>query len=346
MADRLACEYLTLRLDSPVVVGACPLTMEPESLRQMVACGAGAVVLPSIFQEQLSQRNHSTRDYLQATPLRLESRQRSYNAGPDKYLTAIEETKRRSAVPVIASLNGYCDGAWLDYAERIEASGADALELNIQPVFADPRQSTEEIERELVAIVRRVCKRVAIPVAVKTTRNFTSLANMLRRFQSAGAAGVVLFAHELHWDFAIGQRQWTTDWELTPVDSLGATLAGVVQARAADLDMSIAASGGVRTAEDAIKVMLAGADVAMITSEIYRTGPAAISRIVQGLERYLETAGLPTLTQFRRVRPTPVFRSQSMLRNDYLVPLTRSLSYRDPTPVATRQTGDRYGHRD
>lgn len=344
MTDKTDCEYLTLPLHSPVVVGACPLTMEPESLRQMIACGAGAVVLPSIFQEQISVPDQLPGTMAATSDLGLD--QRIYNAGPDKYLTVIQETKHLASVPVIASMNGYCDGAWLDYAQRIEASGADALELNVQPVIADPRESAEEIETKLVELVRKVCASVAIPVAVKTTRNFTNLANLVQRIQSAGAAGAVLFAHEVRWDVAINRLQWTTEWELTPVDSLGATISGIVQTRAAGLDLSIAASGGVRTAEDAIKVMIAGADVAMITSEIYRAGPASISRIVKGIERYLETSGYPTLAHFRKARPTPVLRSYGAMRNDYLASLTRSTDYRDPTPVVPMQTGDQYGHRD
>lgn len=334
MAMTTACEYLQLPLKSPVVVGSCPLTMEPESVRQMVACGAGAVVLPSIFQEQFSD------------PDKVDPYSRIYNAGPDKYLRVVQEIKRLVSVPVIASLNGFCDGEWLDFARRIDAYGADAIELNVQPVIADPRESADAIETKLVEMVRKVCDSVAIPVAVKTTKRFTNLANVLRRFQSAGAAGVVLFAHDLHWDVAIDQLHWTTQWELTPVDSVGATVSGIVQARAAGLNLSIAASGGVRTADDAIKVMIAGADVAMITSEIYRAGPTAILRMVQGIERYLVTAGYPTLARFRQARPAPILRSHRGMRDDYLVSLTRSTKYRDPTPVHPVFTGDRYGHRD
>lgn len=346
MADKTDCEYLTLPLHSPVVVGACPLTMGPESLRQMIACGAGAVVLPSIFQEQIAVTDQFSGDRPSPASSDLELDQQIYNAGPDKYLTVIQETKRLASVPVIASMNGYCDGAWLDFARRIEASGADALELNVQPVIADPRESAEEIETKLVELVRKVCASVAIPVAVKTTRNFTNLANLVLRIQSAGAAGVVLFAHEVRWDVAINKLQWTAQWELTPIDSLGATVSGLIQTRVVGLDLSIAASGGVRTAEDAIKVMIAGADVVMITSEIYRAGPDAISGIVNGIERYLEISGYPTFAHFREARPTPVLRSHGAVRGDYLAPLTRSADYRDPTPVVPMQTGDQYGHQD
>jgi dihydroorotate dehydrogenase (fumarate) len=131
---------------------------------------------------------------------------------------------------------------------------------------------------------------------------------------------------------------------LTPIDSLAPTLAGIIQARTGGLDLSVAASGGVRTAEDAIKAMIAGADVVMVTSEIYRSGAEAIRGIVQGIDRYLELGGYPTLAHFHKVRPVPESRTQQAARQDYLEPLTRSDTYTDPTPVARHQAGDRYGH--
>jgi dihydroorotate dehydrogenase (fumarate) len=347
MASRTACEYLGLSLNSPIVVGSCPLVMEPEKLRQLIACGAGAVVLPSIFQEQLTAQGQLPIDPVAATDLATQDfRQQIYNGGPDQYASAIQEIKRLSTVPVIASLNGYSDGAWLDFAKQVEASGADALELNVQPVIADPQQPAEEIEIEIGKIVQRVCQSVAIPVAVKTTRHFTNVAHMMQRLRSAGAAGVVLFAHEVHWDVAIDRLQWTTHWELTPADTVGATVAGIVQARLGAADLSLAASGGVRTADDALKVMIAGADVVMVTSEIYRAGPCAISRIVQGVERYLDTHGFGSIHEFRQARPSPKTRTQHLLRLDYLDPLTSSKNYRDPSHVVDQHTGDRHGHRD
>jgi dihydroorotate dehydrogenase (fumarate) len=347
MSSKTACEYLKIPLASPVIVGACPLTMEPELLRQMIVCGAGAIVLPSIFQEQIADQGELQNNPLSAPePNPCHPHQQSYNGGPDKYLTIIQEVKRHAFVPVIASMNGYCDGGWLDFAKRIEASGADALELNVQPVITSAQQTAEEIEARLCELLRKVCNSVPIPVAVKMTRHFNNVANMAHRIRLAGAAGVVLFAHELQWEVAIDRLRWTTRWELTPVDSLGATVAGIVQARVGGLDLSLAASGGVRTAEDAVKVMIAGADVVMITSEIYRAGPDAIRKMVHGIERYLETGGFDSIAQFQRSRPVPETRSQRMIRLDYLEPLTRSSQYSDPTPVVEPQTGDRYGHQD
>lgn len=348
MTSRTACEYLKIPLTSPVVVGACPLTLEPEKLRQMIAAGAGGVVLPSLFQEQLSPQGEWPLDRIAASELAAQDfRQQFYNGGPDKYLSSLQEIKRVASVPVMASLSGYSEGPWLDFARRIEASGADAIELNLQPVIVDPQQPAEEIETVICRIIQSVCQSVTIPVAVKTTRHFTNVAHMVQRIHSAGAAGVVLFAHESHWDVALDHLQWTTRWELTPIDTVGATIAGLVQARMGNAEVSIAASGGVRTAEDALKALIAGADVVMITTEIYRAGPEAISRIVGGVERYLETHGFGSLRELGNARPTPQPRTQRHARqSNYLNPLTASQTYHDPSPVTDQQTGDRYGHPD
>ena len=331
MATDLNVFYLKLPLKSPIVIGACHLTLELESVCQMISCGAGAVVLPSIYQEQIAHRDES------------HSR---YNGGPDQYLKSIQEIKRLANIPVIASMNGYCDGSWLEYAKLIEVNGADAIELNLQPNISNPAQRSEEIEEQLCEMVRRVCDSVSIPVAVKLSPRFTNLANMAHRLQVLGAAGVVLFAHETKWEVAINRLQWTSHWELTPVDSLGATVTGIIHAGLSGLDLSIAASGGVRTAEDAMKAMIAGADVVMITSEIYRSGPEAISRMVHGLERLIESQGFHSLAQLQQARPKPESRSQRSIRSESINPITRSTTYRDPTPVVEQKSGDRYGHQD
>lgn len=348
MDAKLACTYLRLPLSSPVIVGACALTLQPETLRHLIACGAGAVVLPSIFQEQVEFGDQQQRGQQSAAPAdSLQQQQDQYNSGPEQYLASIGALKRVSSIPIIASLSGCSGGDWLSFARQMEASGADALELNLQPVASDPLQTSAELEAGLCDAVRTVCRSVAIPVAVKLTQHFTSITNLAHQLKQAGAAGVVLFGHESKWEVEIDRLRWTVHWELTPVDSLGSTLAGLVRAHLAGLGLSIAASGGVRTAEDAIKTMIAGAHVVMVTSEIYRSGPEAISRIVAGLERYLAGCGCESLSQFQRRCPQPEARCGHLLRQqNYLDPLTRSAHYKDPTPAIPPQAGDRYGHQD
>ena len=340
MPPRIDCQYLGLKLNSPVIVGACPLTIAPESLRQMATSGAGAIVLPSLFQEQFAPPHQPALDRESSEFLQ------TYNGGPDQYLPLLQQAKQASSLPVIASLNGYRAGEWLDFARSIESAGTDALELNIQPTIVSAHQSSAEIETALVELVRQVCSMVSIPVAVKLSRHFTNPANLAERLQQVGAAGLVLFAHEVKWDVAIERLRWTSHWELTPIDSLGPTLAGIIQTRVADLRLSIAASGGIRSAEDAAKAMLAGADAVMIVSEIYRSGPTAIGTIISGLQRHLEAGGFATLADFLAARPTAERRTRHEARFDYLDPLTRSDRYHDPTPQPGLPSGDRYGHKD
>jgi len=242
MSAKLICSYLQIPLNPPVIVGSCALTMQPEFLRQMIACGAGAVVLPSIFQEQIEDRDRLRHDSLSsATRNSDDLHQEAYNGGPDRYLASIAEIKRLSGIPIIASMNGFAANDWLDFAKLIAASGADALELNIQPLIANSQQTSNEIESVLCESVRRVCESVTIPVAVKLTQHFTNVANVAERLRWAGATGVVLFAHESRWDVAIDRLSWTVHWELTSVGSVSATVGGIIRSRVGGLGLSISA---------------------------------------------------------------------------------------------------------
>jgi len=334
--------YLKLPLASPVIVGACPLTMQPEMVRQFCTAGVGAVVFPSIFQEQLER---SPEFWDEPHPSQeLAPFEQSYNGGPDRYLETIRQVRQTIAVPIIASMNGYAAGSWLTFAKQLEASGADALELNFQPIATSPEQSAGELENQLCDMVHSVCQSVSLPVAVKVSRHHACPANIVHRLKQVGAAGVVLFAHEVKWRVDADRLQWTPHWELTPVDSTASTLSGLIQAQMGVAGISVAASGGIRTADDAIKMLIAGADVVMITSELYRSGPVAIQRVTQGLEHYLSQKGFVSLADLRQARPRIAQRTEPTVRSDYLNPLTQSERYPDPTPVPPQQTGDRFGH--
>jgi dihydroorotate dehydrogenase (fumarate) len=248
--------------------------------------------------------------------------------------------KRREPVPIIASINGGSDGQWLDYVKRIEKSGADALELNWQPIITDPNESAAEIEKRLCDTVRTICAMVTIPVAVKLNQRFTNLASISHQLKDAGAKGLILFTHVPHWDICIDRMHWTIRWELSPIDSLGGTLEGIIHARTNGLGLSIAASGGVRTAEDAIKSMIAGADVVMLTSEVYREGPAAIRKVVEGIYRYLRTSSHHSLQSFQQARPEVKLSDQRIMRLEYVDPLTRSEYYYDPMSIADAEHGE------
>ncbi|TWU30563.1 dihydroorotate dehydrogenase-like protein [Novipirellula artificiosorum] len=346
MSSDLATTYLGMQLDSPVIVGACHLTIEPETVRQMVFAGAGAVVMPSMMQEQIVYQNLLDVDPDTAAQRSgYQPQQDNYNGGPTVYLDTIRELKAHTKVPIIGSLNGTSVGEWMSFATLIEAAGADAIELNFQPRISDPKQSAESIESEMCDMAHKVCESVTIPVAVKMSRRLTNLASCAHRIKNNGAQGVILFAHQPRWDIDIDRMQWTVRWELTPDDWISRTLEGIVRARSGGLGISIAASGGIRTSEDAIKAIIAGADVVMVTSEIFREGPDVIRKILSGLEQFMATKSYGSLKEFKQSR-IPVETEASHWRQlEYLEPLTLSKQFVDRTPGMVHDTGDSFGHR-
>ncbi len=345
MTNSLAVKYMGLELSSPVIVGSCPLTISPESVRQFVGAGAGAIVLPSMLQEQIVYSQMQSSDPITAIgDSGYQPQQDKYNGGVENYISTIAELKQLERVPVIASLNGGSAGPWIEYAKRIEASGADALELNWQPIFADPRAPAAKVEQTLCDMVASLTSSLTIPVSVKLNQRFTNLASIAHQLQDAGAKGLAMFTHLPSWDVSIDRMHWTIHWELSPVNSLGSILEGLVRARSGGLSLSIAASGGVRTGEDAIKAMIAGAEAVMVTSELYRAGPEAICTIIDGIARYLERSPFDSVEAFQQARPAVQHRGGPMMRLEYIDPLTLSEHYFDPTPVVATQTCDAFGH--
>jgi dihydroorotate dehydrogenase (fumarate) len=350
MSAGLTTTYLGLQLDSPVIVGSCPLTMEPEAVRQMADCGAGAIVFPSIMQEQIEHLNLLKTDPPSAVDRTGNQPQHEkYNGGPENYLVRIQDLQSHTNIPIIASMSGATVGDWIGFANRIEASGADAIELNVPPVVHDPSRSSEQIESELCEFVQKVCGSVSIPVAVKLTGRFTNLARITRELRTYGADGVVVFAHQPQWDVCLDRLHWTLRWTLTPIESIGATLEGIVRARAGSLDLSIAASGGIRTSEDAIKTLIAGADAVMVTSEIYRDGPGVIRSIVDGISRYIEYSPYDSIASLRQTLPPMELGPDRFKRLEYLDPLIHGETHGDPTSAfaegSASASGDRFGHR-
>ena len=147
------------------------------------------------------------------------------------------------------------------------------------------------------------------------------------------------------WDVSVDRMSWTIGWQLSPIDALSGTLEGIVRTRAGGQDLSIAASGGIRTAEDAIKTIIAGADVAMVTSEIYREGPDAVRRIVEGISHFLDTSRYESLLAFQHARPAIELGPERLMRLEYVDPLTRPDHYRDLTPSGKSERGDSFGHK-
>lgn len=347
MKPEIDADYLGLHLSSPIVIGACTLTRQPEYVRNLAIAGAGAVVLPSLFEEQIVTYLVQTGVQPDANEERAEAKgssfiQDTYNGGPEAYLQTIGELKHCVGIPIVANMNGYTDGQWLTFARDLQNAGADAIELCLHTDCANPGLSADEIEDKLINSVCSVCDAVTIPISVKLAPYFTSLANVSWRLIEAGAAGVVIFAHEPVWETHLDRLTATTNWSLTPSGNVQPTLAGLIRVRAGGPPVSVAASGGVSNPTNLIQVVIAGADIAMVTSEIYRGGPDVVAHMVDGVRGYLQRAGLESFNALKRARPIRVDSLDQRL--NLLHSLTSEACYDDPTPTVPDHGSNRWGH--
>jgi len=341
----LSTSYMGIRLASPLIAGSCPMNIDFEFTRLMVASGIGAIVLPSILQEQLVYQSLIKTNPIAAIEKSGHAPQQDrYNGGTKEYIVTIQRMKREYSTPIIASMHGASTGAWIDFAVEIQDSGADAVELNWQIGRCDPNESGEQVEARMLDWVSQIRSRVTIPIAFKLNERFTNPASTAIRLQNAGVNGLILFAHRPHWDVDSDRREWTIGWELTPIGALGKTLEGLVETNTRGLNLPLAASGGIRTGDDVIKTMIAGADVAMVVSEIYRQGANSIDAILAGVRRFLDGNHYRSIQSFVQSRSNLNDRPSCEMRSEVIDPLTNPSSYQDPTPVKEPITGDRYGH--
>ena len=287
MAD-LRTRYLGLELPSPLVASSSPLTGSLDGLRRLEAAGAGAVVLPSLIEEDLAEEGRGAGPGDQA----------GYGAGPGAYLTLVSQAKQALSIPVIASLNGVSRGGWAGYANRLEEAGADALELNVYYVSSRPGLSGSDVEWHYLDVVRAVRRATGIPLAVKLSPYFSSLANMAGQLVEAGANGLVLFNRFYQPDLDIEAMEVRPALELSTSTELRLPLRWIAILHRRHR-VSLAASTGVHTCEDVLKVLLAGADVAMMTSALLRNGPDHLRSVEVGLRDWMDRHGHDTVDQLR-----------------------------------------------
>jgi dihydroorotate dehydrogenase (fumarate) len=300
----LSTTYLGLALRNPLIASASPLTGHLDKLMLLEAQGAAAVVLPSLFEEQIDQQDSS----LPSSPPGADPFQRSalapvpplvdYNTGPDGYLKFLEQAKKAVAIPVIASLNGTARGPWLRFAKSLEQSGADALELNIYLVSADPDTSGAQIEQRYFDLVAAVKDAVSIPLAVKIGPFFTSPAHVARRLAESGADGLVLFNRFCQPDINVDWPAVCTQLELSSPAEARLPLRWIAILRD-KVRSSLAATTGVHSAQDAIKYLLAGADVVMTASALLRHGPRRLAEMLDGLRAWMIDKKFARLDDFR-----------------------------------------------
>ena len=289
----LSTEYLGLHLRNPLVVASSPLCEDINNIRAMEEAGAGAIVLHSLFEEQidlesqnldfaLSQGNDHSAESLNFFP-----DMESYNLGPDGYLEHLRQVKQAVKIPVIASLNGVTRGSWLEQARKIAEAGADALELNIYYLPIDPNLTSEEVELKHVELVAAVKEAVKIPVAVKLGPYFSAMAHMAKRLDHAGADALVLFNRFYQPDFDIENLEVRPQVFLSHPNELLLRLhwVGVLYGK---IRADLAITGGVHSAEDVVKSMMAGAKVTLIASALLRNGIQHLGTLFVELRRWLE----------------------------------------------------------
>ncbi len=289
----LSTNYLGLRLENPLVVSPSPLCQELDNIRRMEDAGAGAIVLHSLFEEQIeietraldNAMNSEAGGYAESPSFFPELT--SYNLGPEAYLEHIRKAKAAVRTPIIASLNGTTLGGWTRYAKHMEEAGADALELNIYYLPTDAALTGAEVEQRYIELIKRVKASIRIPVALKLSPYFSALVDMAKKLDAAGADGLVLFNRFYQPDFDLRLLDIIPNLILSNSNELllrlhwVAILYGHVKA-------SMAITGGVHTAEDVLKSMMAGARVAMMTSALLKRGIGHVAYVLADLLNWME----------------------------------------------------------
>jgi len=304
MNPDLSTRYLGLKLSGPLMASASPLTGTFEGLSKLQQAGASAAVMPSLFEEQIVHdelalnqlRELGAHSFPEAMDYAPDLGQ--YNIGPEAYLETLEQARKELAIPVIASLNGATKGGWVRYAQLMADHGAAALELNVYFVSADVDESGADVERRYLELVEAVRKAVSLPLSVKVGPGFSSPANMCKRLVEAGADGLVLFNRYLRPDVDLDKLEMMPRLVLSdsyevriPLQWIG-ILRGRVQA-------SLAASSGVHTPYDALKLLLVGADVVMVTSALLQHGVEQMEKLLEGVRSWMSEHEYESVEQLK-----------------------------------------------
>lgn len=300
----LTTTYMGLQLKNPIVPSASPLSRDLDTIKRMEDAGASAIVMYSIFEEQIvheqKELDHflmqGTESYQEALSYFPEAEE--YNLGPDEYLEHISAAKKATQIPIIGSLNGVSAGGWMEYGKKIEDAGADGLELNVYYIPTDASHDATAIENIYLEDLKRIKDSISIPVAMKLSPYFSSMANMAKKLDEAGADALVLFNRFYQPDFDLEELEVVPEVNLStsaesrlPLRWI-AILYGHIKA-------GMAATSGVHTHLDALKMLMAGADVAMVCSVLLEKGPAHIRTLLNDLQHWMEEKEYESVTQMK-----------------------------------------------
>jgi dihydroorotate dehydrogenase (fumarate) len=299
----LTTTYLGLELKNPIVCGSCPLGTNIDTIRQLEIAGAAAIVLPSLFEEEIvgeAQAQMAMESvgagFAEASSYLPDPE--GYHVGPERYLDHIKAAKDAASIPIIGSLNGTSPGGWTRYAEKIEKAGADAIELNAYYLATDPEVTAAAVEERVLAVVKAVKEAVSIPIAVKLSPFYSSLSNFARELETAGADGLVLFNRFYQPDLDIEELDVIPNLRLSTADELRLRLRWL-SILSSQVKMSLAATGGAHNAVDVIKAVMTGAHSVQMVSALLIHGPEHIQRTLEAVEFWLNEHDYESLQQMQ-----------------------------------------------
>ena len=300
----LSTTYLGLKLKNPIVASASPLSKKIEQVKRMEEAGVSAVVMYSLFEEQIIHESLELDHYLArgtesfAEALTYLPDAGTYSLLPDRYVANVEKLKKAVNIPVIGSLNGVSKGGWTRYARLIQDAGADALELNLYFIPTDSAIPAQELEDAQVELVASVKSSIKIPLAVKLSQFYTSLPHFMKRLATAGADGLVLFNRFYQPDFDIEELNISPTLDLSSSSDLRLPLRWIAL-QYGQVDVDFALTSGVHSATDVLKAMMAGAKVSMMASELLRNGADSVSNILAELQTWMEEHEYTSIKQMQ-----------------------------------------------
>ncbi|MBK8211756.1 MAG: dihydroorotate dehydrogenase-like protein [Rhodospirillales bacterium] len=296
--------YLGLELKHPIVASASPLSRTLDGIRRMEDAGASAIVMFSLFEEQIRYENDSL-DYLTeagtetfAESLTYFPSVQDYRVGPDSYLELIRAASKACEVPIIASLNGVTSSGWIEYAREMIEAGAKAIELNIYYIPADLTITGREVEQRYIDVVKAVRSSIKAPISVKLSPFFSSMGEMATRLVAAGADGLVLFNRFYQPDFDLDELEVIPDMELSTANEIRLPLLWIAVLHGR-LKASLAATRGVQNGTEVVKYLMAGADAVMTTSALLRNGVGHLSTLLEGTRIWMEKRGYSSVAQMK-----------------------------------------------
>ncbi|MDX2022578.1 MAG: dihydroorotate dehydrogenase-like protein [Deltaproteobacteria bacterium] len=290
----LSTKYMGMDLGSPIVLAACPLSDDVDIVSRCVDAGAGAVVMRSLFEEQITKEQHLPRP----TGNEADGEATQFSFTVNRYLEQIARIKDALDVPVIGSINGTTLGGWVRHAEMVQRAGADAIELNVYYTATDPDEEPRAVEQRYTDIVAAVRARITVPLAVKLSPFFSAPVYMARKLDQAGAEGLVMFNRFYQPDIDATSRKVTSSITLSDSSSLPLRLRWLA-ATYGKVKASLACTGGIHTGTDAVKATLAGADVVQMASAVLRSGPNAIRKVRDELTEWMRTNHVENLQDIR-----------------------------------------------